>query len=328
MDEQERLQREEHALIRDRMVTALLDIPELSDRQARLILVELVGEQLGRRLSQREQPTARLAFLELVRTCERTAGGLDGLAEAVRSTAPDSPAAELLVGLCEAASHRDRLAAAGVAFPGGHLPPQTALERAPERAALERIGPGAAVTPVATTTAVPAAGATAAAAPVPAASPPLRGGAVPRRDFFLSYTGSDRRWAEWIAWVLEEAGYQVLVQAWDFVTGTNWNHAMQQAVLTCDRTIALVSPDYLLSVYSSQEWQAALRVDPSGLARKLVPIRVAPCEQPGLLAGVISFDLFGLDDERAREVLLAQIRALEQGRAKPNRSPEFPGPAD
>jgi hypothetical protein len=26
------------------------------------------------------------------------------------------------------------------------------------------------------------------------------------RDFFISYTGADRRWAEWIAWQLEEAG--------------------------------------------------------------------------------------------------------------------------
>ncbi|WP_416219215.1 toll/interleukin-1 receptor domain-containing protein [Frankia sp. Cas4] len=37
-------------------------------------------------------------------------------------------------------------------------------------------------------------------------------------DFFISYTESDRAWAEWVAWQLEVAGYRVLVQAWDFVT--------------------------------------------------------------------------------------------------------------
>ena len=26
------------------------------------------------------------------------------------------------------------------------------------------------------------------------------------RDFFVSYTAADRSWAEWIGWVLEEAG--------------------------------------------------------------------------------------------------------------------------
>jgi hypothetical protein len=35
-------------------------------------------------------------------------------------------------------------------------------------------------------------------------------------DFFVSYTSSDRTWAEWIAWQLEAEGYQVVVQAWDF----------------------------------------------------------------------------------------------------------------
>jgi len=29
-------------------------------------------------------------------------------------------------------------------------------------------------------------------------------------DFFVSYTSADRTWAEWIAWQLEQAGYQVM----------------------------------------------------------------------------------------------------------------------
>ena len=42
------------------------------------------------------------------------------------------------------------------------------------------------------------------------------------RDFFISYTQADRAWAEWMAWVLEEDGHKVLIQAWDFVPGSNW----------------------------------------------------------------------------------------------------------
>jgi hypothetical protein len=37
-----------------------------------------------------------------------------------------------------------------------------------------------------------------------------------RVDFFVSYVTSDRPWAQWIAWVLEAAGYSVLIQVWDF----------------------------------------------------------------------------------------------------------------
>ena len=33
-----------------------------------------------------------------------------------------------------------------------------------------------------------------------------------RRDFFVSFNQADRAWANWIAWVLEEAGYSVFFQ--------------------------------------------------------------------------------------------------------------------
>ena len=34
--------------------------------------------------------------------------------------------------------------------------------------------------------------------------------------FFISYTGKDKAWAEWIAWQLEHKGCRTLLQAWDF----------------------------------------------------------------------------------------------------------------
>ena len=41
------------------------------------------------------------------------------------------------------------------------------------------------------------------------------------RDFFVSYNGKDKAWAEWISWTLEEAGYSVVLQAWDIRPGDN-----------------------------------------------------------------------------------------------------------
>ncbi|MGC9970762.1 MAG: toll/interleukin-1 receptor domain-containing protein [Bryobacteraceae bacterium] len=32
-------------------------------------------------------------------------------------------------------------------------------------------------------------------------------------DFFVSYNGADRSWAEWIAWYLEQAGYAAVSPA-------------------------------------------------------------------------------------------------------------------
>jgi TIR domain len=65
--------------------------------------------------------------------------------------------------------------------------------------------------------------------------------------FFISYTSADRVWAEWIAWQLEEAGYQVKIQAWDFSPGGNFVLEMQKATVECERTIAVFSPNYFLS---------------------------------------------------------------------------------
>jgi len=40
-----------------------------------------------------------------------------------------------------------------------------------------------------------------------------------KKDFFISYTGKDSKWAEWIAWQLEAAKFTLIIQAWDSVAG-------------------------------------------------------------------------------------------------------------
>jgi hypothetical protein len=52
-----------------------------------------------------------------------------------------------------------------------------------------------------------------------------------QKDFFISYTGADRQWAEWIAWHLEQAGYSTIIQAWDFRAGGNFAHEMQRLLV-------------------------------------------------------------------------------------------------
>nr|WP_084691959.1 toll/interleukin-1 receptor domain-containing protein [Parafrankia elaeagni] len=90
-------------------------------------------------------------------------------------------------------------------------------------------------------------------------------------DFFVSYTQPDRPWAEWIAWTLEETGYRVLIQAWDFTPGSNWVTGMDQGVAAAKRTIAVLSAAYTHSVYGAAEWQAAWAagVDPVEVAGRL-----------------------------------------------------------
>jgi tetratricopeptide (TPR) repeat protein len=145
-------------------------------------------------------------------------------------------------------------------------------------------------------------------------------------DFFVSYTQADRPWAEWIAWQLEEdeEGYRVLLQAWDMVPGTDWTHFMDEGVQRASRTIAVLSSAYLASPFTAAEWRAAWRVDPRGEQRKLLLFRVMDCDLPGLLAGVVSVDLFGVSKDVARDRLLDAARASVAGRIKPPSGPVFP----
>ena len=141
------------------------------------------------------------------------------------------------------------------------------------------------------------------------------------KDFFISYNSKDRQWAEWIAWVLEEEGYSVVIQVWDFPPGGNFVLEMQKATSAAQQTIAVISENYLEANYTQSEWAAAFSVDPEGEKRKLIPVRIQPCKPKGLLKSIIRIDLVGLSEDEARMTLLAGFR----DRAKPPQKPMFPG---
>lgn len=140
------------------------------------------------------------------------------------------------------------------------------------------------------------------------------------KDFFISYNSADKVWAEWIAWVLEEHGKTVVIQAWDFRPGGNFVLDMQRAAQDCDRTIAVLSENYLNALYTQPEWAAAFKQDPTSTERKLLPIRVAPCQPTGMLAPLVYVDFVGKTEAEAEALLLAALA----DRAKPTTRPSFP----
>lgn len=155
------------------------------------------------------------------------------------------------------------------------------------------------------------------------------------KDFFISYNRHDRAIAEWIAWILEESGATVVIQAWDFGAGGNFVLEMQKAAAEAERTIAVLSENALNAGFVQAEWAAAFAQDPTGDARSLIPIRVAPCKLTGLWAQIVYIDLLKHPDatltaETAVELLdeaEAKQRILDgvaQGRKKPLSKPVFP----
>jgi tetratricopeptide (TPR) repeat protein len=144
------------------------------------------------------------------------------------------------------------------------------------------------------------------------------------KDFFVSFNRADRAWADWIAWTLEEAGYQVVYQPWDFRPGGNFVLEMQKAASEARKTVVILSDDYLKADYTQPEWAAAFAQDPRGEDRKLIPLRVAPCSPTGLLKPLIYADLVGLPPDAAKAAVLT---AVSDSRPKPPQAPAFPGTA-
>lgn len=140
-------------------------------------------------------------------------------------------------------------------------------------------------------------------------------------DFFISYNSADRTWAEWIAWVLEEHGYTVIIQAWDILPGSNFILEMQRAAENSRRTIMVLSENYLNATYTQPEWAAAFKLDPESTERTLIPIRVGECKPTGLLGPLVYVDVMDKGESEAEQAVLNAL----MDRAKPATRPQFPG---
>jgi len=138
---------------------------------------------------------------------------------------------------------------------------------------------------------------------------------------FISYTKADRQWAEWIGWILEEAGYSVTLDVWDFRPGHDFVQKMDEALKQCEKLIAVLSEDYLQADFTRPEWRSAFADDPQGEKRRLVFVRVRECQLDGLLKSRLYLDLVGASEATAKQDILA----IWKDRGKPDVEPPFPG---
>lgn len=127
------------------------------------------------------------------------------------------------------------------------------------------------------------------------------------KDFFISYTNSDREIAAWIDHQLRDAGYQTTIQIADMPPGSAFVYEMDKAVEENARLIAVLSPEYLDSPHCKAEWQAFYQKDPNGEQRAVIPVRMRYCEPKGLLSQRVYIDLVGKVEAVARQVLIESL---------------------
>src|SRR3954452_1522009 len=139
-----------------------------------------------------------------------------------------------------------------------------------------------------------------------------------RTDFFISHAGRDTAWAEWLAWQLQQAGYTVGLDVWDWAPGEDFVARMSAALESADRLLAVCIEAYFSSAFGGAELRAAF-VGQAKAAGRIVPVLVEPVTLPPLYAPLIRLDLTGLDEAAAAARLRARLI-----RARPTGSPPFP----
>ncbi|HVI38132.1 MAG TPA: FxSxx-COOH system tetratricopeptide repeat protein, partial [Gaiellales bacterium] len=137
-------------------------------------------------------------------------------------------------------------------------------------------------------------------------------------DFFVSHAGRDTAWAEWLGWQLQQAGYTVELDVWDWVPGEDFVARMAVALEQADRLLAVCSEAYFASAFGSAELRAAF-AHQTAAERWIVPVLVEPVRLPALFAPLIPLDLTGLEEDAA----VARLRDRLAG-GRPTAPPPFP----
>ncbi|MER5517252.1 FxSxx-COOH system tetratricopeptide repeat protein [Streptomyces sp. NPDC002763] len=134
---------------------------------------------------------------------------------------------------------------------------------------------------------------------------------------FVSYAGVDRTWAEWAAWQLEDADYDVELDCWDWRVGDN-SVARINAALKRDgvRVLALFSAGYFDPAhFMIDQWSPVLAA-----GDRLIPVRLDDAEPPPSLRPLVASSLVGLNEEEARQALYDAVT----GPRRPHTEPPFP----
>jgi hypothetical protein len=100
-------------------------------------------------------------------------------------------------------------------------------------------------------------------------------------DVLVSYSHEDLAWVrDPLLRSLEKSGFRVAVDFRDFHAGAAGVEEMQRCVIGSRRTVAVLSPPYVLSEWGNFENIMAQVLDPAAIQRRLVPVLHEDCEIP------------------------------------------------
>ncbi|HEY4404889.1 MAG TPA: tetratricopeptide repeat protein [Xanthobacteraceae bacterium] len=139
-------------------------------------------------------------------------------------------------------------------------------------------------------------------------------------DYFISYTSSDRDWAQWIGKELEALAHTPHIHEWEIKGGDDiyaWMEARHDAA---DHVLCVVSDEYLKAPYSTLERNAALWQAAKNRTSFVLFVVVKPCRLPTLIDHIRRCELYGVPEDAAR----TRFHEFMTSRAAPQAA-AFPG---
>lgn len=136
------------------------------------------------------------------------------------------------------------------------------------------------------------------------------------QDFFVSRAGTDSAFAVWVGELIRSLGRTHILQDEHF-GHQDFMGAMDSALKSGARVMALLSQAYLNSDHCLKEATTAIHGDPFNRQQRLTPLRKEPCAPDGMLRNVAYTDLVAEHRQADGSALALKIlRAL--GCAEPS----------
>jgi len=127
---------------------------------------------------------------------------------------------------------------------------------------------------------------------------------------FLSHSGPDRRWAEWIDGRAKQVGIEVYLFEHDPRPGVQLAEKIQVAIRESDALVVLLTPHGASSAYVQQEIGCAIN------SRRLVIPFVWPQVQERSLAMLQGMEWVAFNPSNPEEALVQTLKYLETLKAK------------
>jgi len=130
-------------------------------------------------------------------------------------------------------------------------------------------------------------------------------------DVFISYSSKDKAWVRGeLLKRIEQAGLKAFIDFRDFIRGAPSIKEMERGVLTCRKTLLILTPDYIQSEWCELEGVMAQTLSPANRDLRVIPLLKTPCEKPLYVGALTHIDFTeGADQDLAWRQLLTALGA-------------------